>query len=101
MARKKRNVKIPDDIVDYYAIYSLDRKLSTKEIRKQLLRKQGEFRSNMANGSLNNPEILEKLQEAYNMIAAAIKTFKNDDRRKEYDIILDAAYETGKINAET
>lgn len=100
MAKRKRNVKIPEGIVDYYAVYSLDRKLGTKEIRKQLMRKQGEIRSNMASGSLNGPEFLEKQQEMYNMVAAAMKIFKNEDRRKEYDLALDAAYEAGKIDIE-
>lgn len=98
--KKKSNVNIPDGILDYYAMYGLDRKASTREIRKQLLQKQGEIRSNMANGALNSEEILEKLQEAHNTLAAAIKTFKTDDRRKEYDLMLDAAYETGKIDVE-
>lgn len=97
-AQKKANVKIPEGIVDFYVMYSIDKKLSTKEIRKQLLQKQGEIRSNMANGSLNSAEILEKLQEAYNTIAQAVKTFKTDDRRKEYDIALNAAYEAGMID---
>lgn len=94
----KRNVSIPDNMVDYYFMYSLDRNLGTKEIRKILLQKQGEIRSNMSNGALNSKEILEKLQEAYNSIAAAVKVFKNDDRRKEYDRALDAAYQAGRID---
>ncbi len=95
---KKSKVKVPEGIVDYYAIYSIDKTTKTKEIRKILLQKQGELRSHMANGSLNGAEVLEKLQEAYNMIAEAVKIFKNDDRRKEYDLALEAAYEAGKID---
>ena len=96
--RKKSKKNIPNDMIDYYVMYSLDRKLDTKEIRKLLLQKQGEIRSNMSNGALNSKEILEKLQEAYQTIAAAVKTFKNDERRKEYDELLDAAYEAGRID---
>lgn len=99
-SRKKRNVNIPEGILDYYAMYALDRNADTREIRKQLLQKQGEIRSNMANGSLNSEEILEKLQEAYNTLAAAIKIFKTEERRKEYDLALDAAYETGKLDVQ-
>lgn len=98
MAKKKASVNIPEGLVDYYVMYSLDKNTGIKEIRKQLLQKQGEIRSNMANGALNSEEILEKLQEAYNTIAAAVKTFKTEDRRKEYDMILDAAYNAGKID---
>ncbi|MCD7764120.1 MAG: hypothetical protein LUI14_13190 [Lachnospiraceae bacterium] len=97
---KKQNVKVPEGIVDYYAVYAIDRKAKTKEIRKLLLQKQGELRSHMSNGSLNGDEVMEKLQDAYNMIAAAVKIFKNEDRRKEYDKQLDAAYATGKIDVE-
>lgn len=97
---KSRNVNIPDNLVDYYVLYSIDRTSKTKDIRKLLLQRQGEIRSNMANGSLNSPEIMNKLQEAFDEIANAVKTFKNEDRRKEYDAMLDAAYEAGKINVE-
>lgn len=98
--KKKKNINIPEGIVDYYAIYSIDRNLGTKEIKKLLLQRQGEIRSQMAGGALNAPEILEKLQEAYNEIANVVKVFKNEERRKEYDILLDAAYEAGKIDVE-
>lgn len=96
--KKQKQIELPEGFVDFYSIYGIDRKTGTKEIRKQLLKKQGEIRSNMANGSLNSPEILKKLQEAYNEIANAVKTFKNDERRQEYDAMLDAAYEAGKID---
>ena len=92
----KRTAKIQD----YYAIYQLDRNMDTKSIRKVLLKQQGEIRSNMANGSLNSPEILEKLQGLFNDIAAAIKVFKNDTCRKEYDAQLDAAYKAGQVDVE-
>jgi tetratricopeptide (TPR) repeat protein len=98
--KKKKKVNIPDKMVDYYAVYAIDRNLDTKEIRKLLLKKQGEIRSNMANGSLNSEEIANKLQEAFNDVANAIKVFKNEERRKEYDTMLDAAYEAGKIDVE-
>lgn len=101
MANKKKNINIPDGLIDYYVLYGINRNENTKNVRKNLLQKQGEIRSNMANGSLNSPEILNKLQEAFEEIAKAVKTFKNDERRKEYDIILDAAYKAGKINIET
>lgn len=100
MAKKRKNVNIPEGLIDYYVLYGIDRKASTREIRKLLLQRQGEIRSNMANGSLNSPEIMNKLQEAFDQIANAVKTFKNDDRRKEYDTILDAAYEAGRIDVE-
>ena len=96
----KKNIDIPEDLIDYYVFYSIDRRKNTKEIRKILLQKQGEIRSNMANGSLNSEEILKKLQEAYNEIANAVKVFKNDERRKKYDTLLDAAYNEGKIDVE-
>ena len=98
--KKKKNVNIPESFVDYYAIYSIDRNLETKEIKKLLVQRQGEIRSQMAGGALNAPEILDKLQEAYNEIANAVKVFKTEERRKEYDILLDAAYEAGKIDVE-
>ena len=100
MAKEKKKINIPEGLVDYYVIYSIDRRLGTKEIRKLLIQKQGEIRSQMAGGALNAPEILEKLQEAYNEIANAVRAFKNEDRRKEYDILLNAAYEAGKIDVE-
>lgn len=98
MAKKGRTVSIPDNLVDYYQIYSLDRNASREDILKQLRRLQGEIRSNMASGALNSDEVLEKLQEAYNQIAEAVKQFKTDERRKEYDKVLDAAYDAGKID---
>lgn len=98
--KKKKNVNIPESFVDYYAIYSIDRNLETKEIKKLLVQRQGEIRSQMAGGALNAPEILDKLQEAYNEIANAVKVFKTEERRKEYDVLLDAAYEAGKIDVE-
>lgn len=99
-AKQKKKFNIPEGLIDYYVLYAIDRRTSTKEIRKLLLQRQGEIRSNMANGSLNSPEIMNKLQEAFDEIANAVKTFKNDERRKEYDAILDAAYEAGKIDVE-
>lgn len=92
--------KIPDGFIDYYVVYSLDRKDDTKTIRKILLKMQGEYCSQASGGSLNDPAILAKLQENKKNIAEAIKTFKNDERRKEYDAMLDAAYEVGKIDVE-
>lgn len=100
MANKKASVNIPEGLVDYYVIFSLDKNAGTKKIRNQLLLKQGEIRSDMTNGALNSKEVLEKLQENFNMIAAAVKIFKTEERRKEYDLILDAAYNAGKIDIE-
>lgn len=53
MAKKKASVNIPEGLVDYYVMYSLDKNTGTK---------------------------------------------KTEDRRKEYDMILDAAYNAGKID---
>ena len=98
MAKKAKNIDIPEGFIDYYVLYGIDRKTKTKDIRKLLFQKQGEIRSNMSNGALNSPEIMKKLQEAGNEIANAIKAFKNDERRSAYDEILDAAYAAGRID---
>lgn len=98
MAKKAKNIDIPEGFIDYYVLYGIDRKTKTKDIRKLLFQKQGEIRSNMSNGALNSPEIMKKLQEAGNEIANAIRAFKNDERRSAYDEILDAAYEAGRID---
>ena len=98
MAKKAKNIDIPEGFIDYYVLYGIDRKTKTKDIRKLLFQKQGEIRSNMSNGALNSPEIMKKLQEAGNEIANAIKAFKNDERRSAYDEILDAAYAAGMID---
>ncbi len=97
---KKKSVVIPDDIQDYYFIYSLNKSAKTKDIRKELMIKHGEIRSNMSSGSLNSEAILAKFQESDRMITSAIKVFRNDERRKEYDLALQAAYETGKLHTE-
>ena len=98
MAKKGKNIDIPEGFIYYYVLYGIDRKTKTKDIRKLLFQKQGEIRSNMSNGALNSPEIMKKLQEAGNEIANAIRAFKNDERRSAYDEILDAAYEAGRID---
>ena len=98
--KQQKPVNLPEDFMDYYVYYDLNRSGNTKDIRKQLLQRQGEIRSKMTGGSLNSPEIMNKLQEAFENIAAAIKIFKNDDRRKNYDALLDAAYESGALNPE-
>lgn len=94
------NVNNSNNIVDYYAIYQLDRNMSREDILKRLRQLQGEIRSKMSCGSLNSPEILEKLQESFNGIAQAVKTFKTDERRQEYDAALSAAYQAGRVNME-
>ena len=87
-------------IIDYYVHFSLNRNMSTKEIKNELLKKQGEVRSNMTHGSLNRSSVLNELQKEFELIAMAIKWFRNDDRRKKYDKELDLAYKEGKINIE-
>lgn len=103
MARKskKKNVNIPIDFKDYYVFFNLDRNLKTKEILRTIRAEQGNLRVQMSNGSLNGDSITSRLQEALAEVEKAIKVFKNDERRKEYDIQLNAAYEMGKIRPET
>lgn len=97
MAKK---IVIPEGFIDYYTLFIIDRANTTKDIRKLLLQRQGEVRSNMTNGSLNESAVLKKAQELFDKLASAIKVFKTDERRKEYDTILDEAYKQGKINTE-
>ena len=99
MARAKK-VKIPDNLIDYYGIYKLDRNLSAREIKKMLRSIQGDIRANMSSGSLNGEAILFKLQESFHQVADALKVFKNDDTKEEYDAQLDAAYANGTLNTE-
>ena len=97
-AKQARRLKIPKDLIDYYALYGISQELDTKDICRLLRKKQGELRSNMSNGCLNSPEIMEKLQKAYNEVGNAIRAFKNDERREEYDQMLEIAYQSGMLN---
>ncbi|MBR1433102.1 hypothetical protein [Ruminococcus sp.] len=100
MAKKPPKVKIPDNICDYYAELNLNRQLNSKDICKALRKKHGEVRSYKSAGALNGAEATAKLDELEKKITDALKIFKNDDRRKEYDLALDAAYRAGKINVQ-
>lgn len=97
---KEKKVKVPENIIDYYAVYMLDRNLAAKEIKKKLRSIQGDIRENMSSGSLNSDEIMAKLQKSFNQVADALKVFKNDETKTEYDAQLDAAYESGLLNTE-
>ena len=98
MANKK--VDTTEKMRDYYSEYQLDPNMKTKDIYKELQRKSGELRSQMANGSLNDESIQQKLQFAFNSLAEAIKIFKKEDRRKEYDLKLETARQANMIDME-
>ncbi len=98
MAGKKNN--LPNNLIDYYAVFLLDRNLSAKEIKKKLRSIQGDIRENMSSGSLNSEEVLAKLQASFHQVADALKVFKNDETKKKYDAQLDEAYATGALNTE-
>lgn len=100
MGNRKTKVKIPENLIDYYAVYTLDRKLSAKEIKKSLRSIQGDICENMSSGSLNSDENMAKLQTAFNMVADALKIFKDEEKKKKYDIQLDEAYRQGILKTE-
>lgn len=97
---KAKKVRIPENIIDYYAVYALDRKLDAQAIKKKLRSIQGDIRENMSSGSLNSNEVMAKLQESFNQVAEALKVFKNKETKEEYDAQLDAAYANGVLNTE-
>ena len=97
---KAKKVKIPENIIDYYAVYALDRKLDAQAIKKKLRSIQGDIRENMSSGSLNSDEVMAKLQESFVQVADALKVFKNKETKEEYDAQLDAAYANGVLNTE-
>ena len=91
------NLKDNEKIVDYYEHFGLDRNEDLKTIRTKIMKIQGEIRSNMSNGSLNSPDVLKILQEEFELTASAIKVFRNDKRREDYDKYLNSAYDSGIV----
>lgn len=92
-------VELSEPLIDYYASYNLNRNARSSDLYMQLKRINGEFITNMSCASLA-PEIVQKLQEQVKELEPAIKIFKNDDYRKDYDKELAKAYKKGTIDVE-
>lgn len=97
---KAKKVKIPKNIIDYYAVYALDRKSDVQAIKTKLRSIHGDICENMSSGSLNSDEVMAKLQESFDQVVVALKVFKTKETKEEYDAQLDAAYENGVLNTE-
>ncbi len=98
--KKKKKIEIDPNLVDYYAVYGLDRTAERKEIYNRLRSIQGHIIQKKAGGALNSEEIMAKVLEQEKMIVNAVKTFKTDERRAKYDEMLQAAIDSGMLNAE-
>ncbi len=87
-------------IVDFYQMFSLDQNASAKEIKKSLRTIQADIRTAMSDGSLNDEEIMKRLQEQSDQVTQAMKCFKNDETKAKYDKELEAAYKSNKVDVE-
>ena len=97
---KKKAIVVDPNIIDYYALYHLTRGADSKEIGKELRKKQGEIKQKMSAGALNSDEVNKKLMEQDKLIAAAIRIFKSEEKLQEYNAMLDAAIASGTLNTE-
>lgn len=88
-------------VTDFYQFYGLNQKDSAKNIKKRLRQIQADIRTAMSDGSLNGEEILKTLQEDNEIVAQAMKCFKNDEAKKKYDAELEAAYKAGTVDVES
>lgn len=87
-----------EKLEDYYQEYDLDRTKTTKDIRKELMKRLGDTRTKMAGSSLNGREIQLRLEKETEELLDAIKIFKNDEKREEYDEKL--SVQRGKVAEE-
>lgn len=94
------NTADSQQIIDYYALYGVDRGQKAKEIVKSIRIEQAKARDHMQALQGKNQDYFLKAQQIYNMASEALKRFKTEARKKEYDQELDAAYQAGMINTE-
>lgn len=99
MAKKLKSKKaaVDPNLIDYYSLFNLDRKLSEKdlvvELNKQININRKKQRM-VIQGSANHTE----LQKWENLIHEAIKVLNKKETRIAYDEKLDAALENGTLN---
>lgn len=86
--------------IDYYEIFHLERSMSEKEIKKKMA-----GWSNMLtqmDGTTDPSNVAEKqwLKEQKELLREARKILFNAEKRKQYDMELDAALHAGQVNHE-
>ncbi len=86
--------------IDFYYLFSLDRSMTEKEIKKKLSRRQAEVSRLQGSTNRDDTETLKELQETMEYLRAAIQILSREESRKEYDTQLDAASKAGKVNRE-
>lgn len=91
---------VAQPIMDYYRLYDVDRAWKAKEIVKAIRMKQADARTQMAALQGKAEETFKKVQAIFNEASEAIKKFKTEDKKREYDQLLDEAYRTGQIDME-
>jgi len=85
---------------DYYAMFSLNRELSEKDIKKILSQRQNELVKYRGSTDPNNTEVLNELQEMIEHVRTAITLLTRPEKRKQYDIDLANAVQAGQVNVQ-
>lgn len=84
--------------VDYYEIFHLERSMSEKEIKKKMT--EWSIMLTQMDGSTDPSNIAEKkqLRKKKECLREARKILFNAEKRKQYDMELDAALRAGQVN---
>lgn len=84
--------------IDYYDIFHLERSMSEKEIKKKMT--EWSIMLTQMDGSTDPSNIAEKkqLREKKECLREARKILFNAEKRKQYDMELDAALRAGQVN---
>ena len=91
---------VAQPIMDYYRLYGIDRAWKAKDIVKAIRKEQADARAHMAALPAGDEETFKKVQKMFNEASEAIKRFKTEEKKREYDQLLDEAYRTGQIDME-
>lgn len=86
-------------VTDYYAIYGLDRTKKASEIKKELRLIQGDIREKMNYGSHISPAAMTMLQQSFAQVAAALKVFRTEESKRNYDKALSQAIGAGAVSS--
>lgn len=86
--------------VDYYSMFDLERSMTEKEIKKKMAEWSNMLTAMEGTTEPGNIEAKKELKENKDCLREARKILLNAERRKQYDIELDAAIRAGQVNYE-
>ena len=88
------------EFVDYYVIFDLERSMTEKEIKKKMAEWSNMLTAQEGTTDPSNIEAKKELKENKARLREARKILFNAEKRKQYDMELDAAIRAGQVNYE-